>query len=241
MTRETEPPDDSSLSDSSLSMWSRAMRRLGPRWFALALFALALIVGLVAGAIWLKAHPIQRATIATDPAIAADPTHRPLPAPMSSGLSTLPAQTEPAPGTARIETTPAASAPDSNDATSSSTAATPGSDEAASSGPADSTASAVDAPTSNEDRDPQVIERHQPEYPSDALQAHEEGEVRLQVTLDAIGNVDEVRIAHGSGSHSLDRAAIDAVRTWRYRPARRAGQSVSATVEVSVDFNINEH
>ncbi len=85
-----------------------------------------------------------------------------------------------------------------------------------------------------------MIERRQPEYPSDALQAHEEGEVRLQISIDPLGNVEDVRIAHSSGANSLDRAAMDAARGWRYRPARRAGEAVSGALEVPVQFSLDE-
>jgi len=230
MIDDTDPPDDSSLP------WlSRTARRLGTGWSALILFGLALLLGLIAGAVWIKTHPAHPAAVAAGPAMTPDPTHPPLPAPSGTGVSTLPPPgvapeappREPAPSAS-------ASAPESTDMDSDSTA------DASSSSAAPAIASA-EASSASEDSDAQVIERSQPEYPSDALQAHEEGDVQLQVKLDATGAIEEIRVAHSSGSHSLDRAAIDAARSWRYRPARHNGEAVSGTAEVSVDFSLGEH
>jgi protein TonB len=42
----------------------------------------------------------------------------------------------------------------------------------------------------------------------------------------------------GVGSRSLDRAASDAVRRWRFRPAVREGQAVAGTIQVPITFNL---
>jgi len=86
----------------------------------------------------------------------------------------------------------------------------------------------------------QVIERSEPNYPIEALNAHEEGEVHLQVALDALGNVEDVRVASSSGSRQLDRAAMESVRSWHFRPARHAGEAVSSMIDVPVNFRIDD-
>jgi protein TonB len=43
-----------------------------------------------------------------------------------------------------------------------------------------------------------------------------------------------------SGSALLDRAARDAVRGWRFRPAKRAGQTVVGWVDVPVSFRLTD-
>jgi len=227
MIEDSDPPEHRSP-ESTLSRFRSALQ---PRnaWFALILFGLALIAGLAASALWLRTHPTQSTTTASNAIATPDPTHPPLPVPMASGLSTLPPPATPAADAPRIEPASAASVPDTTDIASSSTAAIP---EATASTPAEATA-ALD------DSDPQVIDRSQPEYPSDALQAHMEGEVRLMVSLDALGAVEEIRIVTSSGSHSLDRAATDAVRSWHYRPARHAGAAVSGKIEVPVEFQLD--
>ncbi len=205
------------------------MFRPGHRWFAPILFTIALVLGLAVGALWLHTHATQSARVVANPAIALDPTHPPLPTPTPGALSTLPPAAQSTAGTAYIASTPAAAEPDVESAASGSTQATQ--EPAASSG---------EAMPAEGDSEAQVIERNQPDYPADALRAHEEGEVRLQVALDALGNVEDVRIAGTSGSRTLDSAAMEAVRGWHFRPARHAGEAISGSTEVSVNFQIDD-
>jgi len=86
--------------------------------------------------------------------------------------------------------------------------------------------------------EPRVVSRTEPEYPSDAIPA--EGQVRLRVSVGPDGDVEEVRIVGSSGTNALDRAAVEAVRSWRYQPAIRGGQPASGQVEVAVDFRLSE-
>jgi len=90
------------------------------------------------------------------------------------------------------------------------------------------------------DRDPQPIARSQPEYPAAAFRAGEEGTVLIRADVDARGNAGNVDIAKRSGSRDLDRAAVDAVRKWRFEPAMKNGKAVASTVEVPVDFTLDE-
>ena len=55
----------------------------------------------------------------------------------------------------------------------------------------------------------------------------EQGEVRLDVRVGTDGAVLDVRLRTSSGSPTLDRAAIDTVRRWRFRPASVDGQPVA--------------
>ena len=41
-----------------------------------------------------------------------------------------------------------------------------------------------------------------------------------------------------SGSRDLDRAAVNAVRQWRFQPAQRDGQAVAGAVTVPIDFKM---
>jgi TonB family protein len=208
-----------------------AALRPGQRWFALVVFALALVLGLVISATWLHTRTAQPAPAATGAAIASDPTHPPLPTPMPGALSTMPPAAQPTPGAAYIASNSGEAEPEAANTT------TPGSTPAAQA----STASPADATPAESDSEALVIDRSQPDYPIDSLNAHEEGEVRLQVSLDALGNVEDVRIENSSGSRRLDRAAMESVRSWHFRPAYRAGAAVSSMIDVPVDFHIDEH
>ena len=227
MTDDEPPPH---VSRPSLPARLRAALRPGQNWFALVVFALALMFGLVVSAIWLHMRTTQPAPAAAGATSTAEPTRPPLPTPMPGALSPLPSTAQPAPGAAYIASSPAAAEPETPDTTA--LGSTPASQP--------STAPSADATPAEADSEPQVIERSEPNYPIESLNAHEEGEVRLQVALDALGNVEDVRIASSSGSRMLDRAAMESVRSWRFRPAHRAGVAVSGMLDVPVDFRIDE-
>lgn len=75
-----------------------------------------------------------------------------------------------------------------------------------------------------------------PKYPAAALRAGVGGTVMVRAQLDANGNPVDVEVVERSGSRDLDRAALTAVRKWRFEPAVRNGKAVSSTVQVPVDF-----
>ena len=76
-----------------------------------------------------------------------------------------------------------------------------------------------------------------PSYPRDALRRNAGGTVRVKVSVAADGSVDRLDLAESSGNRHLDRAAMEAVRRWRFQPAIRAGQPVAADVVVPIVFN----
>jgi periplasmic protein TonB len=75
-----------------------------------------------------------------------------------------------------------------------------------------------------------------PAYPFAARRRGQEGRVVLSVEVLPSGDAGAISVARSSGVASLDRAATDAVRRWRFRPARRDGRPVRATVRVPVRF-----
>lgn len=77
-----------------------------------------------------------------------------------------------------------------------------------------------------------------PGYPRLARRRGEEGRVLIRVAIRADGRVERVSIARSSDHKLLDRAALDAVRQWRFRPALRAGRAVTATLTVPVVFRL---
>lgn len=79
-------------------------------------------------------------------------------------------------------------------------------------------------------------ERPDARYPESAAAAGVTGKVRLKVIVDPRGQVEDALVVRSSGDDRLDQAAEEAVRRWRYRPARRAGQAVTATDYVEVEF-----
>lgn len=73
-------------------------------------------------------------------------------------------------------------------------------------------------------------------YPESARRRGQEGTVRLEVLVKIDGRVGDVRLENSSGHRVLDRAALQAVRRWRFKPATRYGQVVESRVVIPVDF-----
>ncbi len=79
-----------------------------------------------------------------------------------------------------------------------------------------------------------------PEYPESARRLSHEGRVLLRVLVDDQGHSRRVEIKDSSGSEALDRAAADAVKRWRFHPARSAGKPVESWVNIPVDFRLTD-
>lgn len=77
-----------------------------------------------------------------------------------------------------------------------------------------------------------------PRYPRPALDRGWEGTVLLQVRVTPLGEVAELKIERTSGHAVLDRAATEAVRNWRFRPARLGERAIEGTVLVPVAFTL---
>ncbi|UOV05316.1 TonB family protein [Pseudoxanthomonas sp. F37] len=77
-----------------------------------------------------------------------------------------------------------------------------------------------------------------PEYPPAAMRSGDQGTVLVRVEVGADGVPVSVEVAQRSGSRDLDRAAVDAVRQWRFQPAQRDGQAVAGAVTVPIDFKM---
>jgi len=75
-----------------------------------------------------------------------------------------------------------------------------------------------------------------PSYPPAALRRGESGTVVVRVDVDAGGLPLDAKIIQRSGSRDLDRAALDAVRGWRFQPAQSNGQPMVGSLEIPFDF-----
>lgn len=84
---------------------------------------------------------------------------------------------------------------------------------------------------------PIAVIRPPPRYPQEALRRNIGGLVRVEVLVAPDGSVERMALASSSGDRFLDRAALEAVRRWRFQPAVRNGQPVAATVVVPLEFN----
>ena len=84
-------------------------------------------------------------------------------------------------------------------------------------------------------RKAKLIYKVEPEYPDDARARKIEGSVQLGLTIDHDGVPQNIQIKR-SLDPSLDQAAVDAIRKWRFEPAMKNGQPVSMWVVVEIYF-----
>jgi protein TonB len=79
-----------------------------------------------------------------------------------------------------------------------------------------------------------------PRYPEIARERGWEGVVLLTVGVAADGRAETIAVGRSSGHAVLDQAALEAVRRWRFAPARRAGVPVAGTAAVPIRFRLED-
>ncbi|MCG8545181.1 MAG: energy transducer TonB [Alphaproteobacteria bacterium] len=82
--------------------------------------------------------------------------------------------------------------------------------------------------------------RHQtpPAYPPRAVDLGQQGVVTLHARITSDGDPSALKVARSSGHRLLDRAALSAVRKWKFEPTNIDGRPVASWVRVSVNFVI---
>ena len=89
------------------------------------------------------------------------------------------------------------------------------------------------------DRDIVPLVRVDPEYPPRAKQQGIEGWVEIEFTISPVGTVEDAVVIAANPSFVFDRAALRAVRKWRYNPKTEQGVAVArAGVQVRLRFEI---
>lgn len=86
--------------------------------------------------------------------------------------------------------------------------------------------------------DAAYLNNPRPNYPKISRRLGEEGTVYLRAHVLPDGSPEQVRIDRSSGSERLDEAALDAVRKWRFVPAKRGTSAVPAWVVIPITFNL---
>jgi TonB family protein len=84
---------------------------------------------------------------------------------------------------------------------------------------------------------PTLIREVKPTYTDEARRRGIEGDVVLEIVVRRDGTVGDVQVRRSLGA-GLEQRAIEAVRQWRFGPARREGTPVDVVVEVSVEFKL---
>jgi TonB family protein len=83
----------------------------------------------------------------------------------------------------------------------------------------------------------EIISKPVPAYTDDARQKKIEGEVLLEVVLEATGKIHVVRVVRGLG-HGLDESAVRAAEQIRFRPAMKDGQPSDSTAVLHIIFQL---
>ena len=84
---------------------------------------------------------------------------------------------------------------------------------------------------------PKPLYTPDPEYSEEARKAKYQGVVVLWLVIGADGRPREIKVARPLGM-GLDEKAVEAVRTWRFEPARKDNQPVAVMMNVEVSFRL---
>jgi len=79
-----------------------------------------------------------------------------------------------------------------------------------------------------------------PVYPESARRAGIQGTTLLRIHIEVDGHVSAVSVQRSAGHQSLDEAAAEAVRRWRFEPALNSSGPVSMWAVVPVEFRISD-
>lgn len=74
-----------------------------------------------------------------------------------------------------------------------------------------------------------------PVYPPIAKAAHVQGQVVLHAIISKTGTIDNLSVI--SGPPMLQSSAMEAVRTWRYKPFLLSGEPTEVETQITVNFN----
>ncbi|HEY0269069.1 MAG TPA: energy transducer TonB [Methyloradius sp.] len=79
-----------------------------------------------------------------------------------------------------------------------------------------------------------------PNYPGMSRRTGEQGQVMLRVLVSVTGEATSVELEKTSQYERLDQAALEAVKKWRFVPAKKNNQPLSAYVLVPVRFSLDK-
>ena len=142
-----------------------------------------------------------------------------------------PPKSDPAPTKPQETTTPVAPPPEP------AAAAVPGAtSQAVPKGQADVTQETVR--TSEPDLQAAYKDNPKPPYPKAAFRAGAEGTVEISVVVNPDGTVASAVVAQSSGHELLDKSALDTVKGWRFKSARKDGVLSKSVVRVPSTFRL---
>jgi len=105
--------------------------------------------------------------------------------------------------------------------------------------PADSADATAPAGDDSTIHPPELVTFVEAAYPRAALESRATATVLLRLSLDALGAVTDVTVKQSAGN-DFDEAAVAAARQFRFNPARRGAQPVSALINYRYEFRLPE-
>jgi protein TonB len=94
--------------------------------------------------------------------------------------------------------------------------------------------------TSPQNRDVELVQRVNPNYPARALRQQLSGWVDLEFTITEFGDVTDVRVVDADPKRIFDRDAMRAVQAWKFRPKLENGQAVATTARQRLEFSLGQ-
>ena len=88
------------------------------------------------------------------------------------------------------------------------------------------------------DAPPKPKRNIRPDYPKGARQRGEQGDVILEIRVNAEGAVDHVKVGASSGFAELDEAAVRAAKAAKFSPARSGHDPVASTARLKLSFKL---
>lgn len=85
------------------------------------------------------------------------------------------------------------------------------------------------------DEPPTPLRTQAPRYPAELRRDGITGMVSISVTIDEKGAVTSATVTK-STNPGFDNAALEAVRQWKFKPAKKGGQPVAVTVVLPIRF-----
>ena len=89
------------------------------------------------------------------------------------------------------------------------------------------------------DQNARVLRKVEPKYPEAARRAQRETLVDVECTVGVDGRPMDVKVVEPKG-YGFDEAAIEAVKKWRFTPAKKGGESVPQRVKIPIRFTLED-
>lgn len=91
------------------------------------------------------------------------------------------------------------------------------------------------------DDKPKLMQHTKPEYPKEAYSMRIEGSVRVMFAINDKGEVINPIIVKSNPPDVFEKAALNAVKQWKFKPAKKNGEVVNVKMVVPINFSIDRN